>query len=92
MDGGGKILEGVATLLATGLDHREHRLHETTAAGTLSAEGELAPDDGVAQHAFANVVRRFHTFTTNECPEPVAMVVQFAAHADQRRIAALDAT
>jgi hypothetical protein len=28
MDSGGEVLEGVAALLAAGLDHRQHRFHE----------------------------------------------------------------
>ena len=53
MDGGSKILEDVAALLTAGLDHSQHRFHETAAAGTLRAEGKLTPDDGATQCAFA---------------------------------------
>jgi hypothetical protein len=88
MDGGGEVLEGAAALLPTGLDHRQHRFHEAATGGALCAEGKLAPDDGVTQRAFARVVRRFDAFATDEGPEPVAMLVQFPTHADQRRIAA----
>jgi len=66
MDSGGEVLEGVAALLAAGLDHRQHRFHEAAAGGALRAERELAPDDGVTQRAFARIVRRFYAFATDE--------------------------
>ena len=62
MDGGGEVLESGTALLAAGLDHRQHRFYEAAAAGALRAEGELAPDDGVTQRAFACVVRRLQAF------------------------------
>ena len=82
-DGGGEVLKGVAALLAAGLDDRQHRFHEAAAAGTLRAEGELAPDHGVTQSTFARVIGRLDAFATHERPEPVPMLVQLAAHTDQ---------
>ena len=88
MDGGSKVLKGAAALLATGLNHAQHRFRETAAGGALRAEGKLAPDDRVTQRAFARVVRRFDSFATDERPEPVTMFVQLPTHADQRRVTA----
>ena len=59
-------------------------------AALLRAEGELAPDDRMAQRTLARIVGRLDAFATNERPEPVAMLVQLLAHADQRFVAALD--
>ena len=36
--------KGIATLLATGLDDRQHRLDKTTARYALRPEGKLPPD------------------------------------------------
>ena len=70
LDGGGEVVEGTAALLAAGFDDGQHRFQETAAAGALRSEGELAPDDGVTQRAFARVVRRLDTFLADERPEP----------------------
>ena len=64
MDGGGKVVEGVAALLAASLDHGQHGFHKATAARTLCTEGELPPDHGVTQGAFPRIVGRLNTLET----------------------------
>ena len=44
LDGGSEEREGVAALLAAGLDDRQHGLDEAAAAGALRAKRELPPD------------------------------------------------
>ena len=75
-------------MLAAGFDSGEHRFDEAAARGALRAEGELAPDDGVPQRAFAGVVRRFDAVVLEKGPKPVAMRVQFAAHAGEQLVPA----
>lgn len=63
-------VEDVSSLLSAGLDDGEHSVDEAAAGGALRAEGEFAPDDGVAQGAFAGVVRRLDAVVLEELPEP----------------------
>ena len=84
-DGGGDEGEGVATLLAAGFDHRQHRLDETAAGGALRSERQLPPDHRMTQRTLARVVRRFDPFVLQKRPQPLAMLVQLPTRAPQRR-------
>ncbi len=84
----GEVIETIARLLPAGFHDSQNRLDEAAAARALSAEGQFSPNDGVAERSLADIVRRFHPFDIQECPEPFTMVVQFAAHADQFRVPA----
>ena len=78
-DGSGDEGQDVAALLATGFDHREHRLYKAAAAGALGAEGEFPPDHRMTQCLFARVVGRLNPFLSQKGPQPVAMAVQLLA-------------
>src|ERR1035437_7078428 len=81
--------EGVAMLLATALDHRQHRLHEATAAGALRSERQFPPYHRMTQRTFARVVRRLDSFMPQKRPQPLAMLVQLSARPAHIAIAAL---
>ena len=78
-NGGRDEGEGVATLLAASLDHRQHRLHKTAATRTLCPKRKLPPDHRMTQRSFASVVRWLDSFVAQKCPQPLAMLVQLAA-------------
>jgi hypothetical protein len=63
--------EDVATLLATTLDHRQHRLDETAAAGALRSKRQLPPYHRVTQRPLASVVRRLDPFMPQKRPQPL---------------------
>ena len=88
-DGGRDEGEDVATLLAAGFDHRQHRLDETAAAGALRPKRQLPPDHRMTQRPLARIVRRFDPFMAQERPQPLAMFVQFPARAAHVGVAAL---
>ena len=73
-EGGGQEVEDFAFLLAAGLDDRQQGFDEAAASGALGAEGEFAPDDGVAQHLFRAIIRRLNTGVGEEHPELVPAV------------------
>ncbi len=80
---GGDEGEDVATLLAAGLDHRQHRLREPAAAGALRAKRELPPDHCMTQRPLARIVSRLDPFVSQKRPQPLAVFVQFPARAAQ---------
>ncbi len=89
-NGGRDESEGVATLLATALDHRQHRLDETAAARALSSKRQLPPDHRMTQRTLARIVRRLNPFVPQKHPQPFAMLVQLPARAT--RISAANAS
>src|SRR3990167_8742339 len=88
-NGGRDEGEGVATLLATALDHRQHRLHEAAADGALRSKRQLPPYHRMTQRTFARIVRRLDPFMPQKRPQPLAMLVQLPARPAHVAIAAL---
>src|SRR3989304_1028735 len=88
-NGGRDEGESVATLLATTLDHRQHRLHEAAAARTLRSKRQLPPDHRMTQRTFARIVRRLDPVMPQKRPQPLAMLVQLPARPAHVAIAAL---
>ena len=84
----GDEVEGIARLLAAGFNDGQHAFSEATAADALRAEREFSPDHCVTQRSLTGIVGRLDPFFIHERPEPVAMVIQFVAHADQARVSA----
>ena len=82
-EGAGEVVEDAPALLSAGVDGGEQRLHKPAASGTLRSERQLAPDHRRAQGPFGRVVRRFDAVDLRERPQPVAVRVQFVAHAHQ---------
>jgi hypothetical protein len=80
-DGGGDEGEGVAALLAAGLDYHQHRLNETAAGCALRPKREFSPDHRMTQRSLARIVRRLDPFVMQERPQPLPMFVQFPARA-----------
>ena len=87
LDGLGEVVEGGPVLLATGLDDCQHRFDKTAAVIALCAKRKLAPNDTVTKGPLAAVVRGFDPVVFHVGPEPLAMIVQLLAHADQPRVA-----
>lgn len=58
---------------------------------TLRPEAEFPVNHRRAKGSFGRVVRRFDAWHAGERPEPLAMLIQFVAHADQLVVAAEDA-
>ena len=54
--------EGVATLLATALDHRQHCLHKSAAARALRSKRQLSPYHRMTQRTLTRIVRRLDPF------------------------------
>ena len=88
-NGGRDEGEGVAMLLATTRDHRQHGFHKSAATGALRSERQLPPDHRVTQRTFARIVRRFDPFMPQKHPQPLAMLVQLPARPTHIAIAAL---
>ena len=88
LNGGGKERKEMAALLTTRFDHCQHRLDKTTAAGTLHAKRQLAPNHRVTQRPLARVVRRLHPATSSERPKPATMFVQLPTRALHLTVAA----
>ena len=89
LDGGRDEGQDVAALLATGFDHREHRLYKAAAAGALGAEGEFPPDHRMTQCLFARIVGRLDVVLVQKSPQPVAMADKFPTHSLKPAVAAL---
>ena len=75
-EGGGQDIKDVAVLWAAGLDDGQHRFDEAAAVGVLCAEGEFAPDHGVADDLFGAIIGRLNTGVGQEHPELVPAVAQ----------------
>lgn len=88
-DGLGKVGVDASALLATSFDGSEQGFDEAAARGALRAEGELSPDHRVTQSAFARIVGGFDPVVPQKDPQPLTMLVQFAAHALEEAVAAL---
>ena len=73
-EGGGQDIEDIAFLLAAGFDDGQQGFDEAAASGALGAEGEFAPDDGVAQHLLRAIIRRLNTGVIKEHPELVPAI------------------
>src|SRR5664280_2711644 len=88
-DGVGHKGEDVATLLAAGFDHCQHRLDEAAVARTLRPKRQLSPNHRVTQRPLARIVRRLNPVVPQKRPQPVAMLIQLPAHPSHLSIAAL---
>ena len=88
-DGGGDEGEGVATLLAAGFDHRQHRLDKAAAGRALRSKRQLSPNHRMTQRSLARIVRRLDPFVMQKRPQPPAMFVQLPARALHLMVAAL---
>ena len=66
--------KGIATLLAAGFDHSQHRFDKATAGLALRSKRQLSPNHRMTQGSFARIVRRFDSFVPQEevrgCPIP----------------------
>ena len=87
LDSLGDVGEHVPFLEPTGFDHRQGPLYEPTPLGTLGAEAEFSPDDRMPQGTFGRVVGGLDIVFIDKLPEPIPMVVQLGAHANQPGIA-----
>ncbi|MCD4726655.1 MAG: hypothetical protein K8R46_03265 [Pirellulales bacterium] len=79
LDGGCDEGKNIATPLTTTLNHRQHRLHKSTAADALSSKRQLTPNYRVTQRTLARVVRRLNIFIPQKRPQPPTMLVQLPA-------------
>ena len=68
-EGGGQDIQDIAVLLAAGLDDGQQGFDEAAAGGALGAEGQFAPDHGVAEDLFGSIISRLHTGVGEEHPE-----------------------
>ena len=73
--------EGVAALLAAGLDHRQHCLDKAAAGRTLRAERQLPPNHRMTQRSLARIVGWLDPFVSQKRPQPKPMFVQFSTRA-----------
>ena len=62
-------VKAIALLLATGFDGGKNALDEGAAVGRMSAIRQAAPDDGVTQGTFRNMVGGFDAGMGSEGPQ-----------------------
>ena len=80
--------EDVSPLLAARLDDGQDGGDESASVAALRAERQLPPDHRVAQGALADVVGEFYSFDLQKRPEPLAVCIQFLAHAHHFAVSA----
>ena len=85
-EGGGQEVEDFAFLWAAGLDDGQHRFDEAAAGGALGAEGEFAPDHGVAEDLFGAIIGRLNTGVGDEHPQLVPAVEEVGAERRTPRV------
>ena len=73
-EGGREEVEDIAILLAAGFDDGQQGLDEAAARGALSAEGEFAPDHGVAQDLFGAIICGLDPGVSEEHPELIPAI------------------
>ena len=74
----------MALLLAAGFEDGQQGFDEAATGFTLGAEREFAPEDCVAQRAFATVVRWFQARDFQKQPELIEACEQFIAQGNGR--------
>ncbi len=78
-EGGREEVEDIAFLLAAGFDDGQQGFDEAAASGGLGAEGEFAPDHGVAQDLFGAIIRGLDSGVSEEYSELLPAIKQVSA-------------